>query len=64
MPSTAEISDHQKPGAWRIMKVVNSPKTPLSRNSQPNTIVTASVAIGGTRMAMKPRTTSAMPSAR
>ena len=43
------------------MKVVNRPKTPLSRNSQPSKIVTASVAIGGTRMAMAPKTSSKIP---
>ena len=64
MASTAETSDHQKPGACRMPKVVISPMKPLIRNSQPNTIVTASVAIGGTRMATTPRTSSRIPSAR
>ena len=41
---TAENSDHQKPGALRIQNVVNRPTMPLIRNSQPMTMVKASVA--------------------
>ncbi len=62
--SVPEASDHQKPGAPRIQNVVTRPMTPLIRNSQPNRIVTAKVASGGMTTAMKPRMTSATPSAR
>ena len=62
MPSTADSSDHQKPGAWRIQKLVTSPTMPLTRNSQPNRIVTAKVAIGGRTTAVAPRTRSTTPS--
>src|SRR5450631_4172348 len=62
--SAADTSDHQKPGAWRIQNVVNSPMTPLTKNTQPNRIVTASVAIGGSRTATAPRTTRTTPSVR
>ena len=43
MPSAADNSDHQKPGACRIQKVVTRPTMPLTRNSQPNRMVTANV---------------------
>ena len=64
MPSTAEISDHQKPGACRIQKVVIRPTTPLTSNSQPNRMVTASVASGGSTIAVAPSTSSTTPSTR
>src|SRR6185312_9972455 len=64
IPSTAEISDHQKPGALRIQNVVISPMMPLMRNSQPNKMVTARVAIGGTSTANAPRMSSTIPSIR
>ena len=64
IPSTAENSDHQNPGAWRAMKVMTRPTIPLMRNSQPTRIVTASVAMGGTTIASRPSTTSTMPSIR
>src|ERR1035441_7749139 len=62
IPSTAETSAHQQPGAWRIQNVVIRPITPLTRNSQPNRIVTASVASGGMTTAVAPRTSSTTPS--
>ena len=34
IPRIAETSDHQKPGAWRIQKVVVKPAIPLMRKSQ------------------------------
>ena len=46
-PSAADNSDHQKPGACRIQKLVTKPTMPLTRKSQPSRIVTARVAIGG-----------------
>ena len=64
IPSTAERRAHQKPGAWRIQKVVIRPMTPLMRKSQPSRISTARVAIGGSTMAMRPSTTRRMPSTR
>ncbi len=64
MPTTAESSDHQKPGACRIQKVVTSPTTPEIKNSQPIRMVKAIVAIIGTRIAATPRTRSTMPSIR
>ena len=60
----AETSDHQKPGACRIQNVVIRPRMPLTRNIQPMMMVKASVAIGGTTIAMRPRMTRMMPSAR
>jgi len=35
---TAENSDHQNPGAWRIMKVMTRPTIPLMKNNQPRMI--------------------------
>src|SRR5216684_3204200 len=64
IPSTAETSDHQNPGAWRAMKVVTKPTTPLIRNSQPIRIATAMVATTGTTIASMPSTTRTMPSMR
>jgi hypothetical protein len=64
MAMIAEMSDHQNPGALRAQNVVISPRTPATRNSQPIRMVKASVAIGGTTMAMMPRSTRMMPSAR
>ncbi len=64
MPSTADSSDHQKPGACRIQKVVTRPTMPLTRNSQPNRMVTARVAIGGRTTAVAPSTSSTTPSTR
>src|SRR5579872_592066 len=64
MPTTAETSDHQNPGAWRIQNVVTSPTTPEMRNSQPIRMVKAIVATIGTRMAAMPRMRSTMPSIR
>src|SRR3984893_15665839 len=43
IPRIAETSDHPKPGAWRIRKVVIKPTIPLMRKSQPYRISTASV---------------------
>jgi len=60
----ADTSDHQNPGARRIMKVVMAPTIPLMRNSQPNKSSTASVAIGGITMAATPRMTRIIPSTR
>ncbi len=60
--STAENSDHQNPGACRIRKVMTRPTTPLTRNSQPRKISTASVAIGGMMTAAAPSTTRITPS--
>ena len=62
--STAEASDHQNPGACRIMNVVTKPTIPLMRISQPTRIATASDAIGGSAMARRPRTTRTTPSTR
>ena len=62
--STADISDHQKPGACRAMKVVIRPTTPLMSSSQAMKIATASVATTGTTMAKMPSTISTMPSIR
>src|ERR1700733_9388425 len=64
MATTAESSDHQKPGALRIQNEVMSPTMPLIRNSQPMTSSKASVAIGGTTIAATPRMASMMPSIR
>ena len=64
MPRSADSSDHQKPGAVRIHSVPTRPTTPLSRNSQPNRIVTASVARTGSTIAVAPRTSSTTPSTR
>ena len=64
MARTAEISDHQKPGACRIQNVVIRPTIPLTRNSQPNRMVTASVANGGNTTAVAPKTSSTTPSTR
>ena len=64
MPSAADNSDHQKPGACRIQKVVTRPTMPLTRNSQPNRMVTANVAIGGSTTAVAPSTSSTTPSTR
>ena len=58
----AEISDHQKPGAPRAMKVVIRPITPLIRKIQPMMMVKASVAIGGSTIAATPRMSRTMPS--
>ena len=63
-PRIAETSNHQKPGAWRIHKVVIKPAIPLMRNSQPIRISTASVAIGGITMAARPRMARMIPSTR
>src|SRR5882672_1932379 len=59
---TAENSDHQNPGAWRIMKVMTRPTIPLMKNSQPRMISTARVAICGTMMAAAPSAARIMPS--
>src|ERR1700722_15173260 len=64
MATTAETSDHKKPGALRIQNVVIRPTMPLIKNSQPITSVNASVAICGTAMAATPRIDSTMPSNR
>ena len=47
MPRIAEGSDHAKPGAWRMRKVLIKPTIPLIRKIQPYRISTPSVAIGG-----------------
>src|ERR1700733_1658911 len=62
--STAEISDHQKPGICRAQNVRIRPPMPLIRNIQPRKIVTARLASGGTIIAASPRITSRMPSNR
>src|ERR1700727_2001416 len=64
MAMIAEMSDHQKPGAPRAQNVVMSPRMPLIKNTQPMMMVKASVAIGGTTMAMRPSRTKMIPSAR
>ena len=62
MPSTADSSAHQKPGACRAQNVAIRPITPLSRNSQPMKMVTPSVASGGSSTASSPSTIRTMPS--
>ncbi len=62
MPISAEINDHQNPGACLAQNVVNNPTTPLTRNIQPMMMVKASVANGGTKMAANPRMTRIIPS--
>ena len=52
--STAESSDHQKPGARFNQNVVIRPTRPLRRKSQPRNIVTVRVAQLGTTMAAAP----------
>jgi hypothetical protein len=64
IPSTAESSAHQNPGAARAMNVVTRPTPPLIRNSQPTRRVTASEAICGTTIASRPRMTRTIPSIR
>src|SRR5580700_1210578 len=59
-----EISDHQKPGISRAQKVSARPAMPLIRKSQPNRMVTARLAAGGTIMAANPKMTKRMPSIR
>src|SRR6478672_4887304 len=60
--STAEISDHQKPGISRAQNVSIRPAMPEIRNIQPRKMVTARLASGGTIMAASPRIMSRMPS--
>ena len=48
-PRMPESSDHQKPGACRIIKVVTKPTTPEIRNNQPMMSVNVIVASGGTK---------------
>src|ERR1700681_4151447 len=60
--STADISDHQKPGIWRAQNVSTRPATPEIRNIQPRKMVTARLASGGTIIAASPKMTSRMPS--
>ena len=55
--STAEISDHQKPGICRAQNVSARPAMPLIRNIQPRKMVTARLASGGTIIAANPRIT-------
>src|SRR5215470_17276995 len=62
--STADKSDHQKPGMPRAQNVSANPAMPLIRNIQPRKIVTARLASGGTIMAAKPSMASRMPSIR
>src|ERR1700694_4574181 len=60
--STADSSDHQKPGICRAQNVNARPAAPEIRNIQPRKIVTARLAIGGTIMAASPRIVSRMAS--
>jgi len=62
--STAESSDHQKPGAARAMKVVIRPMTPPSRISQPTSTAIASPATSGRATAAAPSRISTIPSIR
>ena len=55
IPNRAENSDHQNPGALRMLKVLIRPTIPLTSNTQPMTISTARVAMGGSRIAAIPR---------
>ena len=63
-PTTAEQSDHQNPGAWRMRKVVIKPTIPLAKSSQPIRISTANVARGGIAIAANPRSSRTIPSKR
>jgi len=62
MASTAESSDHQKPGICRAQNVMASPAAPEIRNIQPRKIVKARLATSGAIIAARPRTASRMPS--
>ena len=64
MATSADRSDHPKPGEERMRNVLTSPTKPLMSSSQPISISTARVAMGGTMMASTPRATRTMPSIR
>src|SRR3954451_24988184 len=62
--STADSSDHQKPGIPRAQNVSANPAMPLIMNIQPRRMVTARLASGGTMIAASPRITRMIPSIR
>ena len=64
IPRIAETSDHPKPGAWRIRKVVIKPTIPLMRKSQPQQDSDCERGIGGITTAARPRMMRMIPSTR